>query len=1126
MALIESIIRTFTKPHGSGGEGGKTTIINVGGTEQNNYDNKNLNVTSINAVRGDINELTTRNLTTDNFKASWINADSGNITNLSGSSLNYSTAVIPKIESSDITTDKITVKDTADINNLINNTIQSKSIVTDDLVVNQTAHFFELIIDKINSVGGTIMNTATNCTANYTEAYDNNYSLVPIDYSGSIKFYRIYWRTSNNEGQNIDNKWLVNDQAICQSFNLTDTTGTNVSNKYYWRLVTATDKDVNGDANKTTGKRYVNLNEEYTFDTQNKPKVSDTAIDYWITFSNGFTYVSDGVSFNGFTDEAITGSTYNTNTKTLTVNSIGDGIKIYADDYVIGGGYLTFDTDSYTKMNITVVYEDETTEFVRTSTYKNQYIYNTATGKTVSYFLITTDTVEVWEKCNWIDLSYSDNDGGHTGESSRPEAGDNICQLGYRYGNNPSATDKARASAIIIASYKTPDAGVQPPSYAQYQNITDYNLSSHRKTYFDATGGHIIGEFKVQTNANDPAVPLDQYIQSYNNANPLKAYISTNNNEYFDLIVIQTDNNNEIHGLNNFPSNMQILLSYENSTLFDPNDYDVLSLDLFGVTYDLLDSSYNPNNYLPSGYEGIYLQNLYPASIGMNPAPFRLIFNFMGSNQTVTSTSMILYGEVTRNGTTYNINKTIPISSVSSVEGTDAEVWQLFSDTEICEVISSNDSNNGKLQWLFRYGLIHIVGTTASFSQGTSGMYVIVKSYNSSGQEIDSYMDVAPFIHSGGKAGEYYCEFGGGIPTDWWSLTDLSEREMYFIVQLFNSNNECLDSKTVPVIIQPTGLFTVEEGLTQSIQANTTAIQTANGNISGLQTNFSTLTQTVNGINTTVSQQQVSISNLNSSVSQIDQKADSIDLRVTQTNTDLSNLETDLQTTGIDITNGTIELRANKVTFTDSTGTINNKISIDPTTGTLNAVDGNFSGTINASNGQFGPNSEVFNLALNADVPSLKLTGCKYVKCDTNSNVIYPYEKYDSSTLENFQYIDISCSNWTNSNIPAGSTYGSIGLDPTITLRTPYAGYNSSTDDYYSEIQISPNRGLEFYNKINGTKNVNGVISNNGIYINGSLGLGQTFVLLNNFSNNTAARNAGLNVGDVYHTNGTLKVVI
>lgn len=56
--------------------------------------------------------------------------------------------------------------------------------------------------------------------------------------------------------------------------------------------------------------------------------------------------------------------------------------------------------------------------------------------------------------------------------------------------------------------------------------------------------------------------------------------------------------------------------------------------------------------------------------------------------------------------------------------------------------------------------------------------------------------------------------------------------------------------------------------------------------------------------------------------------------------------------TGIDITNGTIELRGNKVVFTDETGTITGKISIDPTTGTLIASDVQVSGKVTATRGK------------------------------------------------------------------------------------------------------------------------------------------------------------------------------
>jgi hypothetical protein len=74
--------------------------------------------------------------------------------------------------------------------------------------------------------------------------------------------------------------------------------------------------------------------------------------------------------------------------------------------------------------------------------------------------------------------------------------------------------------------------------------------------------------------------------------------------------------------------------------------------------------------------------------------------------------------------------------------------------------------------------------------------------------------------------------------------------------------------------------------------------------------------------------------------SQIKQTAEQIDL----------NIRSGLDNTGIDITNGEIQLRANVVKFTNSDGTVDDKIGIEPTTGTLHAVDGDFEGTVRARN--------------------------------------------------------------------------------------------------------------------------------------------------------------------------------
>ena len=62
-------------------------------------------------------------------------------------------------------------------------------------------------------------------------------------------------------------------------------------------------------------------------------------------------------------------------------------------------------------------------------------------------------------------------------------------------------------------------------------------------------------------------------------------------------------------------------------------------------------------------------------------------------------------------------------------------------------------------------------------------------------------------------------------------------------------------------------------------------------------------------------------------------------------------IEGKLYNTGINIqgNNRTIKLLADKVNFYDSTGTnLNPKIWLDPTTGALHAVDGNFDGTVQA----------------------------------------------------------------------------------------------------------------------------------------------------------------------------------
>ena len=118
----------------------------------------------------------------------------------------------------------------ADVGNIkdiySDNITNKKMIKTKDLTVTGTAHFFELVIDKIKAAGGAaIFTPADGFDIDVVEAVENG--------------YKLYWRCEV-DGKVRQNMWQVNDQAICMSFNQAKVgVSHNVSNKYYWSLVTA-----------------------------------------------------------------------------------------------------------------------------------------------------------------------------------------------------------------------------------------------------------------------------------------------------------------------------------------------------------------------------------------------------------------------------------------------------------------------------------------------------------------------------------------------------------------------------------------------------------------------------------------------------------------------------------------------------------------------------------------------------------------------------------------------------------------------------------------------------------------------------------------------------------------------
>lgn len=94
----------------------------------------------------------------------------------------------------------------------------------DELLVRKLAYFVELVIKRLSYVGGEIILTPASMKCSRVEVHDT--------------FYRCYFEQSDGD-KSIMQEFRAGDQARCQTFNVQEGASHDVSNTYYWRLVTA-----------------------------------------------------------------------------------------------------------------------------------------------------------------------------------------------------------------------------------------------------------------------------------------------------------------------------------------------------------------------------------------------------------------------------------------------------------------------------------------------------------------------------------------------------------------------------------------------------------------------------------------------------------------------------------------------------------------------------------------------------------------------------------------------------------------------------------------------------------------------------------------------------------------------
>ena len=206
------------------------------------------NITAAETIKGKDIEGTTGTITT-------INSTTGNITNVKSTDVNTNTL--------EATTGTISTLsgNSEDFESAIIDTINSTNIKTDYLTVSKKAHFFELDIDEIKSVGGQVILTPANATIDIVETTDTA--------------YRCYFKSKDGEGKQIYNQFVTNDQVICQTFNGATGTSYNVSNKYYWRLITGIGKDTKTINGVSTECHYIDISKTDCDTDSSIPEVGD-----------------------------------------------------------------------------------------------------------------------------------------------------------------------------------------------------------------------------------------------------------------------------------------------------------------------------------------------------------------------------------------------------------------------------------------------------------------------------------------------------------------------------------------------------------------------------------------------------------------------------------------------------------------------------------------------------------------------------------------------------------------------------------------------------------------------------------------------------------------------------------
>lgn len=339
------------------------------------------------------------------------------------------------------------------IKEMNNDVLKAAEAYINNLTVTGSAHFFELIIDKIRSVGGAIMLTP-----------GDGFELWGYNLSGD-KNINLWWVCDDVKGVKY-NHWQVGDQALCKSFDesvIGESTYT--SNKYWWAKVVGVNESstwcVKLGADEYNPDLVMALpNNTYYNNTHSYLRKTD------FTESDNYVYVEKTNRANWISNEEY-----------FNLSSSDKSKYEYSQLYI-------HQNDDGSVIQITKL-QYENTDPINT----DLLVYD---NKEKSWRLLRDFCKADCKSCFSITIDKTQCSPGSTFSVSGSnytayvfQEGDNIVMLGNQ-------TDENRQNAIYLnagGQGDSLDTDLRPPFFAQYKGINNFDLMSHRLTWF--SGGWV-----------------------------------------------------------------------------------------------------------------------------------------------------------------------------------------------------------------------------------------------------------------------------------------------------------------------------------------------------------------------------------------------------------------------------------------------------------------------------------------------------------------------------------------------------------------------------------------------------------------------------------------------------------